>query len=1200
MYKRKTRKKNKVWFGLAIMAVLIITGIVFVLVGGGKKGYRTIGVVEVFGTVSVVKDGIEYGAYPGMMLQEGHAVVTSGDSYVRMVLDGDKYVKLESGSRAIFETLGFLGSGKTSIKLERGALTGEVVNPLGDDEEFVINTPNAVLAVRGTFFRVDLGFNEKGEITTDVKTYGGRVAACRVMPNGEKLQEEVLIETGYKATINMTDKITYYVGENEEGDKIAVEQPVPDKAEQEGYALTTLIRKEEISDDDLVDIYFAVENGHEMFWTKEEIPLIIEERGIELNDCVSVYDISEEILTSIEKGNEKDAGKSRMLDAIYVADDSRPLMRTEESASSLTKQPEATASIVPAPTATTEPMPTMTSSPAAKPTAVPAPTVTAVPSSTATAAPSPTATAAPSPTATAVPSPTATAVPSPTVTAAPSPTATAVPSPTATAVPSLTVTAVPSPMVTATPSPTVTVAPSPTVTVVPSPTATAVPSPTVTVTPIPTATVAPSPTATVAPSPTATVAPSPTATVAPSPTVTVAPSPTATVAPSPTATAVPSPTATVAPTPIATAAPVAPTATPTAAPSPTPDVEVHEHEELVEETEATCDTPGRKIVSCKVCGEVLSEEEIPAIGHSYSEWQTIMEPTCSLAGKVKRICEVCGSEETETKVVLGHDYATEFTVDTEATCTVAGSKSKHCSRCESTSEVTEIPATGHGYSEWQTKTEATCTAEGLKTRTCTTDGCGYEEEGTIEALGHDYATEFTIDTEATCMAVGSKSRHCSRCESTTDITEIAVLAHNYGEWQTLEEATCADEGRKRRVCQNTGCGYIDVQTVEALGHFRAGEGSPTICDRCNATWIDVNSTVFPDAAFRTYVEEQLDTDGNGSLIGDELTAVTSIEVSGTGYTNLQGISYFTELATLKCTDTANLTRLDLDSNTKLNELTLTGCGGLTSLNVTGCTNLLTIDLSDCTGLTDLGAANSGVYNLNMPGGPDENASLVNVNLSNTSIMDLYLLYCPDLESITVDGSAIEVINLDEVSAASVKNISAVNCTSLRAINVSGGLSICTSLESVNVTGCSSLGSLEFSNNANLTSLKVDGCTSLAALSINGTNITDIAAMGLSGAISLQYFQAFNANLDDADMAVIQTSLPITLKEFRVGENPDITTLSLYNMTELTVVDLMYCTGLTGIDLTGCNPYGALEVIATGTELEKSNCTGWNDLWTFTK
>ncbi len=1172
MNEKKTRKKNKVWFALAIMAIVIITGVVCVFVSGNKKGYRTISVVEVSGTVGVVKNGIEYGAYPGMMLQEGHTIVTSGDSYVRMVLDGDKYVKLESGSRAVFETLGLLGSGKTRIRLERGALTGEVVNPLEEDEEFVINTPNAVLAVRGTFFRVDLSMSEKGVVSTDIFTYGGRVATNRVMPNGENVREEIMVESGYKAFVRMTEETTYYVKENEAGEEIAVEplQAGNTEEDEEIVEVTMLIEKEEISDDDLVDIYFAVENGHEMFVTAEEITTDIEERGIEIEKYVPVYTVAEEVMERMEAETEQQNEAEQVMNGAFVANDSHPLLREDEPAWQMTpsSSPVPTATPMPSPS----PAPTATPSPSSAPTAMPMPSPSPAPTAMPSPSPAPTATPMPSPSLS--PAPTAMPMPSP----SPAPTAMPSPSPAPTATPS------PSPAPTATPSPT------------PSPTATPMPSPS----PAPTAMPSPSPAPTATPSP----SPAPAATPSPSPAPTATPSP----SPAPTATPSPSPapTATPSPSPAPTATPMpSPSPAPTATPTPTP--EVHVHDEVEEITDATCESAGKITVTCGTCGVLLREEELPANGHSYGEWQTVTEATCTEEGTKKRICTIegCDHEEEETIEALDHDYATEFTEDTAATCTTVGSKSKHCSRCESTTEVTEIPANGHSYGEWQTVTEATCTAEGAKERTCTVEGCGIKEEETIAVLGHDYATTFTIDTEATCMAAGSKSKHCSRCESTTEVTEIAVLAHNYGEWQTVEEATCTEEGRKRQVCQNTGCGYIDVQPVEALGHFRAGEQSPTICDRCNATWIDVNSTVFPDATFRTYVAEQFDTDGNGSLIGDELTAVTAIDVAGTdtldgGCTSLTGITYFVNLTTLNCAYNSGLTRLDLDSNTMLNELVLTGCDGLTSLNVTGCTNLLTIDLSDCTGLTDLGAANSGIYNLNMPGGADENASIVNVNLSYTNIMDLYLLYCPDLKSVTVDGSALEELSIGDVSAASVKNISAVNCTSLRAINVSGGLSVCTSLESVNVTGCSSLGSLEFSNNANLTSLNVDGCTNLAALSINGTNITDIAAMGLSGATSLQYFQAFNANLDDADMAVIQTGLPSTLKEFRVGENPDITTLSLYNITELTVVDLMYCTGLTGIDLTGCNPYGSLEVIATGTNLEESNCTGWNGLWTFTK
>ena len=77
---------------------------------------------------------------------------------------------LESGSKVAFEKLGVIDSGKTRIKLERGSIVSEVVKPLSQDEEFVINTPNAVLSVRGTLFRVELNADKNGDIKADVMT----------------------------------------------------------------------------------------------------------------------------------------------------------------------------------------------------------------------------------------------------------------------------------------------------------------------------------------------------------------------------------------------------------------------------------------------------------------------------------------------------------------------------------------------------------------------------------------------------------------------------------------------------------------------------------------------------------------------------------------------------------------------------------------------------------------------------------------------------------------------------------------------------------------------------------------------------------------------------------------------------------------------------------------------------------------------
>mgnify|MGYP003309635158 CR=1 FL=1 len=41
-----------------------------------------------------------------------------------------------------------------------------------------------------------------------------------------------------------------------------------------------------------------------------------------------------------------------------------------------------------------------------------------------------------------------------------------------------------------------------------------------------------------------------------------------------------------------------------------------------------------------------------------------------------------------------------------------------------------------------------------------------------DALGHDFASEYTTDKEPTCTQEGSKSQHCSRCSATQNVTVI--------------------------------------------------------------------------------------------------------------------------------------------------------------------------------------------------------------------------------------------------------------------------------------------------------------------------------------------------------------------------------------------------------------------------------------------
>ena len=281
--------------------------------------------------------------------------------------------------------------------------------------------------------------------------------------------------------------------------------------------------------------------------------------------------------------------------------------------------------------------------------------------------------------------------------------------------------------------------------------------------------------------------------------------------------------------------------------------------------DSTCTEAGEKIYTCKVCGETKTEA-IEAIGHAYSEeWTvdkeatceeagskshhctrpgcdgksdvTVIEalghewgegketkaPTCTEAGEKTYTCTRCEKTKTEAIKALGHDYSDEWTVDKEATCEEAGSKSHHCTRpdCDSKSEVTEIAALGHEWSEGKETKAPTCTEAGEKTYTCTR--CNATKTEAIEALGHAYSEEWTVDKEATCEEAGSKSHHCTRpdCDGKSEVTEIEALGHEWGEVKETKAPTCTEAGEKTYTC--TRCEKTKTEAIEALGHAYSEE-----------------------------------------------------------------------------------------------------------------------------------------------------------------------------------------------------------------------------------------------------------------------------------------------------------------------------------------------------------------------------------------
>ena len=91
-----------------------------------------------------------------------------------------------------------------------------------------------------------------------------------------------------------------------------------------------------------------------------------------------------------------------------------------------------------------------------------------------------------------------------------------------------------------------------------------------------------------------------------------------------------------------------------------------------------------------------------------------------------------------------------------------------------------------------------------------------------------------------------------------------------------------------------------------------------------ASKIPVDAANFPDAAFRQYVADNVDANGDGALTAAEIAKVTAMDLSGVKtIENLTGIALFTSLKTLNVSNN-RLAAVDLSKNTKLKSFVADG------------------------------------------------------------------------------------------------------------------------------------------------------------------------------------------------------------------------------------------------------------------------------------
>ncbi len=196
-----------------IGAAAVVTGAVIAVnrLSGNGDSYRSILVYEVEGTAQINRPSAGVmNAVENLYLESGDGLSVSADSFMRLRLDDDKYVMVEEDSAFSVEATGTKADSKTRINLIRGAIVNEIQNPLSAGSVYQVTTPNSIMAVRGTIFRVEILFDESGEVYTKLSVYGGKVVSRLIFPDGT-MDDELSVEAGSEVIIHSNDTLTEYL-----------------------------------------------------------------------------------------------------------------------------------------------------------------------------------------------------------------------------------------------------------------------------------------------------------------------------------------------------------------------------------------------------------------------------------------------------------------------------------------------------------------------------------------------------------------------------------------------------------------------------------------------------------------------------------------------------------------------------------------------------------------------------------------------------------------------------------------------------------------------------------------------------------------------------------------------------------------------------------------------------------------------------
>ena len=232
---------------------------------------------------------------------------------------------------------------------------------------------------------------------------------------------------------------------------------------------------------------------------------------------------------------------------------------------------------------------------------------------------------------------------------------------------------------------------------------------------------------------------------------------------------------------------------------------------------------------------------IPGFGNTSTDSQnaSVSEPASE---SIEEVCE--------------HEYADEYTCH-DRVCTLCGEA------LEATTE--------HTFGDWVTIRYADCENAGTEKKEC---DCGEVEERSIDPLGHTYADEITC-RDRTCT-----TEDCGHIEP-------ASTGHAYGDWTTVTEATCLENGQDMRVCAD--CGNENTKETTKDHEFNA-EGVCPMCEKSvKDLFINIIGGNEGDTGLETVAIDNVFGTYEISTSGDDVDAYAVIP--GTVLTALKELGY---------------------------------------------------------------------------------------------------------------------------------------------------------------------------------------------------------------------------------------------------------------------------------------------------------------------